>query len=64
MSRSAQPLGAELSPVPDPAHCCALLEGLPYRIFLDSGGAPARLARYSYLAADPVWVVRGKGASV
>ena len=38
---TAMPLVVELSPAPDPARCCALLEGLPFRIFLDSGGAPA-----------------------
>ena len=58
------PLVEELLPAPDPARCCALLEGLPYRLFLDSGGAAARLARYSFLTADPVAVVRSKGARV
>jgi para-aminobenzoate synthetase component 1 len=59
----------ELSPVPDPAQCCEILEGLPYRIFLDSAlkgtpGTPAAsLARYSFLTADPVAVVRSKGAT-
>jgi para-aminobenzoate synthetase component I len=59
----------ELIPAPDPARCCEILEGLPYRIFLDSAlkgtpGTPAAsLARYSFLAADPVSVVRSKGAT-
>ena len=51
-------------PAPDPERCCALLEGLPYRLFLDSGAAPSKLARHSFLVADPVAVVRGKGARV
>jgi para-aminobenzoate synthetase component 1 len=57
----------ELIPAPDPARCCEILQGLPYRIFLDSAlkgtpGSPASsLARYSFLAADPVAVVRSKG---
>jgi para-aminobenzoate synthetase component 1 len=59
----------ELVPAPDPARCCETLEGLPYRIFLDSAltGAPgtpaASLARYSFLTADPVAIVRGKSAA-
>jgi para-aminobenzoate synthetase component 1 len=56
----------ELTPAPDPVRCCELLDGLPYRIFLDSAlkGTPGTsLARYSFLAADPVAVVRSKGAT-
>jgi para-aminobenzoate synthetase component 1 len=51
----------ELVPVPDPVRCCELLNGLPYRIFLDSA-VKGPLGRYSFLAADPVAVVRSKGA--
>jgi para-aminobenzoate synthetase component I len=50
----------ELNPVPDPARCCERLEGLPYRLFLDSA-AKGPLGRYSFLAADPVAVVSSKG---
>ena len=59
----------ELIPAPDPARCCEILDGLPYRIFLDSAlkgnpGTPAEaLARYSFLTADPVAVVRSKGTT-
>jgi para-aminobenzoate synthetase component 1 len=52
----------ELTPVPDPVRCCELLEGLPYRVFLDSADRTSHLARYSFVMADPVAVVRSKGA--
>jgi para-aminobenzoate synthetase component 1 len=52
----------ELAPAPDPVRCCERLAGLPYRLFLDSAAAGPRLGRYSFLTADPVWVVRSKGA--
>ncbi len=52
----------ELVPPPDPARCCELLGGLPYRLFLDSAATGTRLGRYSFLTADPVAVVRSKGA--
>ena len=42
--------------------CCERLEGLPYRLFLDSAARGTRLGRYSFLTADPVSVVRSKGA--
>ncbi len=58
------PLVEELVPPPDPASCCERLEGLPYRLFLDSAARGARLGRYSFLAADPVAVVRSKGTRI
>ena len=58
------PLVEELSPAPDPARCCEALEGLPYRLFLDSASTAQRFGRYSFLAADPVAVVRSRGAEV
>ena len=57
-----RPLVLELSPPPDPAACCARLEGLPYRLFLDSAARGTRLGRYSFLTADPVALVWSKGA--
>jgi para-aminobenzoate synthetase component 1 len=51
----------EIQPVPDPARCCELLEGLPYRLFLDSAARGTRLGRYSFLTADPVAVIRSTG---
>ena len=58
----ARPLVEEIKPAPDPVRCCELLEGLPYRLFLDSAGGAPRLGQFSFLAADPVAVVRSKGA--
>ena len=58
------PLVEELVPPPDPVRCCELLDGLPYRLFLDSAARGARIGRYSFLTADPVAVVRSKGAHV
>ncbi|MEP7066506.1 MAG: aminodeoxychorismate synthase component I [Gemmatimonadota bacterium] len=56
------PIVEELTPVPDPVESCARFRGLPYLLFLDSARDPARLGRYSFLAADPALVVHGKGA--
>ena len=55
------PVIEELAPVPDPVRCCEQLDGLPYRLFLDSAAPGARLGRYSYVMADPVAVVRTRG---
>ena len=58
------PLVEELVPAPDPVRCCERLDGLPYRLLLDSAIADARLGRYSFLTADPVAVVRSKEGEV
>ncbi|MSR37125.1 MAG: aminodeoxychorismate synthase component I [Gemmatimonadetes bacterium] len=55
------PLVQELVPPPDPVRCCEQLAGLPYRLFLDSASRDPRLGRHSFLAADPVAVVRSTG---
>jgi para-aminobenzoate synthetase component 1 len=55
------PLVVELPSLPDAARCCELLEGLPYRLLLDSAARGTRLGRYSFLMADPYAVVRSKG---
>ncbi|HZI81191.1 MAG TPA: aminodeoxychorismate synthase component I [Vicinamibacterales bacterium] len=55
------PLIEELAPAPDPVRCCEQLEGLPYRLFLDSAAPGPRLGRYSYVMADPVAIVRTRG---
>lgn len=52
----------ELSPAPDPATCCERLAGLPCRVFLDSALAANRLGRYSFLSANPIALIRAKGA--
>ena len=57
-----RPYVEELSPLPEPAACCARLEGLPYRLFLDSAARSTRLGRYSFLTADPIALVWSKGA--
>ena len=56
------PLVIDLPDIPDAARCCELLEGLPYRLLLDSAARGTRLGRYSFLMADPYAIVRGKGA--
>jgi para-aminobenzoate synthetase component 1 len=55
------PLVHELLPPPDPASACEALAGHPYRLFLDSAALGVRLGQFSFLAADPVAVVRSKG---
>jgi para-aminobenzoate synthetase component I len=52
-----------LDPAPDPARCCELLAGLPYRLLLDSATPGTRFGRYSFLTADPLAVVWTKGAT-
>ena len=56
------PLVEELTPVPAPVQCCERLEGLPYRLFLDSAASTTRLGRYSFLMADPIAVIQSTGA--
>ncbi len=56
------PLVEELVPPPDPVRCCEQVGDLPYRVFLDSAARSPRLGRYSFLTADPVAIVRSKGA--
>ena len=60
--RMAAPLVEELVPPPDPVRAAELLSGLGYRLFLDSATPGGQLGRYSFLSADPVAVVRSKGA--
>ncbi len=54
------PVIHELVPLPDPVRTCEALEGLSYRLLLDSAAPGARLGRYSFLTGDPVAVVRSK----
>jgi para-aminobenzoate synthetase component I len=63
-TQHVRPIVEELSPPPDPVACCERLEGLPYRLFLDSAARGTRLGRYSFLTADPAAIVRSKGARV
>jgi para-aminobenzoate synthetase component 1 len=57
-----KPVVDALVPPPDPVRCCERLEGLPYRLFLDSAARGTRLGRYSFVTADPIAVVRSKGS--
>jgi para-aminobenzoate synthetase component 1 len=57
VSGSPGPLVRELVPTPDPATVAARLAALPHRAWLDSAGGPERLARYSFLSADPWHVI-------
>ena len=69
---SSAPLVENLGPAGDPAQAAARFLDLPYLLFLDSATAQGssrpttsevhQLGRYSFLAADPWRVVRGKGA--
>jgi len=52
----------ELVPAPDPIECCERLERLPYRLLLESAARETRLGRYSFLTADPAFIVRSRGA--
>jgi para-aminobenzoate synthetase component I len=58
------PYVEELTPPPDPVHCCAALARLPYRLFLDSAAPGPRLGRYSFLMADPAILVRARAGQV
>jgi para-aminobenzoate synthetase component 1 len=60
----APPHVEELSPPPDPVRSCERLDRWPYRLFLDSAARGSRLGRYSFLTADPSFVVRAKGTHV
>jgi len=53
----------ELAPAPDPRACAEHLRGLPYLLWLDSASR-GPLGRYSFVTADPPFVVRSKGPTV
>src|SRR5258706_959046 len=53
MTRGLQ-LVEERTPAPGPWDTARRLAHLPHLLFLDSAGGPPGLARYSYVAADPV----------
>jgi para-aminobenzoate synthetase component I len=55
------PLVEEVAPAPDPITCCEWLDGLPYRLLLDSAARTGRLGRYSFLTAAPVIIVSSRG---
>jgi para-aminobenzoate synthetase component I len=64
MSGRVVPLVENLGDAGDPVETVARFLDLPWLVFLDSatgGGESHPLGRYSFLAADPVRVVRSKG---
>ncbi|HET9466258.1 MAG TPA: aminodeoxychorismate synthase component I [Gemmatimonadales bacterium] len=61
MTAGSAPLVEPLGPTADPADVSALFLDLPYLLFLDSAAIKHPDAHYSFLAADPVQVVRSKG---
>jgi para-aminobenzoate synthetase component I len=63
MSSTFQPLIEPLGETADPAQVCSRFLDLPYLLFLDSAARQHPDAQYSFLAADPVIVVRSKGAT-
>ncbi|MGH7509851.1 MAG: aminodeoxychorismate synthase component I [Gemmatimonadales bacterium] len=63
MSLGFTPLVEPLGPTAEPAEACSRFLDLPYILFLDSAAAHQHPdAHYSFLTADPVRVVRSKGA--
>jgi para-aminobenzoate synthetase component I len=59
-----RPHVVELSPELDAAAMCERLAGLPYRLWLDSSARTSRLGRFSFVMADPSFVVRSRGTHV
>jgi para-aminobenzoate synthetase component I len=63
MSSTFQPLIEPLGETADPAEVCTRFLDLPYVLFLDSAATRHPDAQYSFLAADPVLIVRSKGVT-
>jgi para-aminobenzoate synthetase component 1 len=63
MRKGFAPLVEPLGQTADPTEVCARFLDLPYLLFLDSAATQHPDAHYSFLAADPVRVVRSKGSS-
>jgi para-aminobenzoate synthetase component 1 len=61
MTSGFAPLVEPLGHTADPAEVCARFLDLPYLLFLDSAATQHPDAQYSFLAADPLQVVRSKG---
>ncbi|MEO8296018.1 MAG: aminodeoxychorismate synthase component I [Gemmatimonadota bacterium] len=55
------PIVQELSPCPDPIETASILGGLPYLLFLDSASSRSPVSRYSFLTADPAYLIRSRG---
>jgi para-aminobenzoate synthetase component I len=63
MSSSFSPLVEPLGQTAPPDEICARFLDLPYLVFLDSAASQHPDAQYSFLTADPVLIVRSKGAT-
>jgi para-aminobenzoate synthetase component 1 len=63
MSSTFSPLVEALGATADPGEVCGRFLDLPYLLFLDSAATRHPDAQYSFLAADPVLVVRSKGTT-
>ncbi len=55
------PLVLELNPPPAPLEAVTLLAGLPHLAFLDSSAPASGASRYSFLSADPVYLIQCRG---
>jgi para-aminobenzoate synthetase component I len=62
MSSRYAPLVEPLGHTASPHEICARFLDLPYVLFLDSAASQHPDAQYSFLTADPVVIVRSKGA--
>ncbi len=56
-----EPHVEEIRPVPEPLEACARFADQPHCLLLESAPGYGRLARHSFLSADPFLVVRAKG---
>jgi para-aminobenzoate synthetase component I len=54
------PLVRELTPAPDPRETAARLAGLPFLIWLDSSAPVSPVSRYSFLSADPAYIIQSR----
>jgi para-aminobenzoate synthetase component I len=63
VSSRISPLVEPLGPTAPPDEVCARFLDLPYLLFLDSAASQHPDAQYSFLTADPVLVVRSRGAT-
>ena len=57
------PLVEPLGETANPTDVCSRFLDLPYLLFLDSAATQHPDAQYSFLAADPMLIVRSKGAT-
>jgi para-aminobenzoate synthetase component 1 len=63
MSSIFQPLIEPLGETANPTEVCSRFLDLPYVLFLDSAATQHADGQYSFLAADPILIVRSKGAT-